>query len=497
MQISELRDIIESSSDEEDYSDSIPDPGILPDGALIGDHDYAWSLDAFRLQYSQPARIEALWKVYLENVAPLIAIIHKGSMAQIVQNACSSVELTSSDEVLLFSVYFAAIVSMKPHVCPSVLGVDHDTAMEDCKKAVSQGLRRANFIKCQHLSTLQAAVLFLLCCRVGGDTRLVWAESAIVIRVAQAQGVHRDGSHFGLPPFETEIRRRLWWHICLLDMLSSRDQGVDTQIRPEIFDTQFPTNVDDQYLLLNMTQHPEPNIGFTNMTVCIMFSEIMIKILWSRDPGQSSDKSTYEKESLITEIGQGLHEKYLNHFDLDIPIQWVFATIIRLQLSQLWLSVHFQSGEGSQDFQHDDRVFEMAVEVLQFAYLLQTNEATAQWSWLCKSYKEWHVVAFILSELCIRPLSPETDHAWDVVTKMYTLWQSNHPRSDALLERPLDRLMKRTTTSRSARQGGQTRLFDEAAMSGVPSFGVGDAGFDLNEVPDLFMGLEWLSGPLF
>jgi hypothetical protein len=35
-------------------------------------------------------------------------------------------------------------------------------------------------------------------------------------------------------------------------------------------------------------------------------------------------------------------------------------------------------------------------------------EGTPQWSWLCTSFKEWHVVAFILSELCLRPLSPET-----------------------------------------------------------------------------------------
>lgn len=100
-------------------------------------------------------------------------------------------------------------------------------AIQDYKTAVSQSHRRANLIKCQSLSALQAA-LYLLCCRVGGDLCLVWVESAVVIRVAQAQGVHRDGSNFGLSPFGTEIRRRLWWHIRVLGMLSSRDQGADT-----------------------------------------------------------------------------------------------------------------------------------------------------------------------------------------------------------------------------------------------------------------------------
>jgi hypothetical protein len=99
-------------------------------------------------------RIETLWKLYQENVAPLISIIHRDTIAQIVQNASAGVDMTPSDEVLLFSVYYAAVASMRAHLCHSILGVDHDTAIQDCKRAVSQGLRRANFIKCQNISVL-------------------------------------------------------------------------------------------------------------------------------------------------------------------------------------------------------------------------------------------------------------------------------------------------------------------------------------------------------
>ncbi|KAJ6051973.1 uncharacterized protein N7446_006612 [Penicillium canescens] len=93
----------------------------------------------------------------------------------------------------------------------------------------------------------------------------------------------------------------------------------------------------------------------------------------------------------------------------------------------------------------------MAVEIVQFAYLLQTNEATSQWSWLCQSYKEWYV-AFILSELCFHPLNPDTDHAWDIVSKMYELWQRGIPHTDAVLHKPLDRLMQRTAASRETKK---------------------------------------------
>ncbi|OQE41352.1 hypothetical protein PENCOP_c005G01817 [Penicillium coprophilum] len=417
-------------------------------------------------------------------------------MARIVQDACAGIELTPSNEVLLFSVCYAAVASMKAHSCPWILDSDHDTAIQDCKQAVSHGLRRANFIKSQSLPALQAAVLFLLCHRVGGDTRLVWAETAVVIRVAQAHGVHRDGQNFALPPFETEMRRRLWWHICLLDMLSSGDQGVDTQIRPEMFDTRFPSNVDDDDIGLHLTDQPSPKTGFTTTTICIMNCQVMKEILWPCQGGYS-DMSTQDREDFVTVLGKSIHAQYIDHFNLDIPIHWTVATIVRLQLSKAWLATHFQSRDlDVKVFRHDDRVFEVAIELVQFSYLLQTNEGTSQWSWLCKSYKEWHVVAFILSELCLRPLSPETDHAWDVVTKMYGLWQQDM-RTDALLRRPLDRLMARTASLRAARQGRNIQTsYSGEALSGA-SFGMDDGDSNWLEVPELFSGLDWLAGSLF
>ncbi|KAF3013342.1 hypothetical protein E8E15_001854 [Penicillium rubens] len=491
--ISELRDIIESPSDDEPYSlDATYNPTILVEGGILGDHDFTWSLDYFRLHYFQPARMDALWRTYQENVAPLIVILHQATMARIVQDACAGSDLSPSDEALLFSVCYAAVASMKAHICPSVLDVDRDTAIQDCRRAVSQGLRRANFISSQSLSALQAAVLFLLCYRVGGDTRLVWAESAVVIRVAQAQGVHRDGRNFALPPFETEMRRRLWWHICMLDMLSSGDQGVDTQIRPEMFDTQFPSNIDDDDIALCMTDWPLPKTGFTNITICIMTCQIMTGILWPRQCGYS-DMSTHDRENLVTALGKRLHEQYIDHFNLDIPIHWVVATVVRLQLSKAWLATQFQSGASDvKSFRHDDRVFETALELAQFSYLLHTNEGTPQWSWLCTSFKEWHVVAFILSELCLRPLSPETDHAWDVVTKIYSSWQHDMPRTDAMLQKPLDRLMARTAASRASRQeqDGQAPFSQEALSDEFLGLGDTDSGL-------LFSGLDWLSGSLF
>ncbi|KAF5857009.1 hypothetical protein ETB97_006436 [Aspergillus alliaceus] len=372
-QVEELQDLVESSSDEDSYPSNInAGPFGLPQSGLFGIYSPNWSFGTFRRHYLQPTQVEALWRIYQDNVAPLVAILYKPTLAQIVQNATSGVTLDYPSEAPLLSVCFAAVASVKPEQCPSLLGQDYNTAFHDYKFAF--------------ICFLQAAVLFLLCFRVGGDTRLTWAASAVVIRVAQGQGVHRDGQKFGLSPFDTEIRRRLWWHICILDMLSSEDQGIDTQIQLGTFDTQLPTNVDGNELTPDITELPPGKPGFTDITICIIMGETFTNLYWPRRSlSKVSEMSSSDRENHVKIVGERIHQKYIDHFDLDIPIHWVSAMIARLHLSKEWLAVHFQTSSGGlrdPELIHDDIVFYTAVELVKFAYLLQINEDMTRWSCL-------------------------------------------------------------------------------------------------------------------
>jgi hypothetical protein len=116
---------------------------------------------------------------------------------------------------------------------------------------------------------------------------------------------------------------------------------------------------------------------------------------------------------------------YLQTFNLDIPIQWLTAVIVRITLSKAWLIHRLSNSAAHQDPSSaatNDEIFTMAVEIVKFAILMGHNETTTQWAWLCDSYKQRHVVAFILSESCVRHITPETDYAWGVVTQLYDQW---------------------------------------------------------------------------
>jgi hypothetical protein len=207
-----------------------PGPFGLPLGGFFGQNNHSWSKDAlprFRQQLLQPQQIEILWLIYQRNVAPLIAILHIPTTAQLIQDVSNGLSIDPARQAPLLSVTFAAVVSMDPAQCQLELGLEYHSAMRNYESAVHQALGRANLLRSEEIATLQAAVLYLLCARVDGNTRIVWAETAVVICLAEAQGIHRDGRNSRLSPFETEIRRRLWWHICILDLLCSEDQAVE------------------------------------------------------------------------------------------------------------------------------------------------------------------------------------------------------------------------------------------------------------------------------
>jgi hypothetical protein len=66
--------------------------------------------------------------------------------------------------------------------------------------------------------------------------------------MAQALGVHRDGSNFDLKPVEIETRRRVWAQLCILDIRCSEQLGREPSITIDSYDTMLPLSIDDRDL---------------------------------------------------------------------------------------------------------------------------------------------------------------------------------------------------------------------------------------------------------
>ena len=56
---------------------------------------------------------------------------------------------------------------------------------------------------------------------------------SLALRVAQTMGLHRDPAQFGIPPYEAETRRRVWWHIVHMDGVVAMSSGLPPQVSDE------------------------------------------------------------------------------------------------------------------------------------------------------------------------------------------------------------------------------------------------------------------------
>ena len=394
------------------------------------------------------------------NVAPVVMIFHKPTLHRLIYKATTNTSyIDRASETVVFAVYFAAVTSMSPEQCAVELGQDHSTLLQQYRFATQQALARAGFLQTRSQTVLQAAVLFLTCLRRPGDAEFVWTMTAAVYRLAQGLGLHRDGTHFDLTPFEIELRRRLWWSIYLLDSQSSELHAIGTLITESCYDTKLPLNINDSDLSPESTILEE-RIEFTEMTFCLIRCEMTV--LYRRSflnahpmPSKSEGHTAHLLDQRLRQLEQihtHLQDRYLQYCDISIPAQWVTATVIRLALARSWLIAHLSQGtmtvqmplmEISPDNAKRDQLFLTAIEVVEFAYLLETDPRTTRWAWLFERYPQWHAVVFVLTELCGREQSVETERAWAVLQKAIERWTGREFQKGGITLRMVYHLMEK------------------------------------------------------
>ncbi|KAJ5142791.1 uncharacterized protein N7515_001578 [Penicillium bovifimosum] len=460
-EIEELQDILDHSSSEEDNADS-------PESAQSGSHDGflfgMYSLSRSLREFHPPTpKVSLLWEIYRENVAPLITIVHRPTARNLFVEAAQRPDsLDKNSEALVFSMYLSCIISLKPDDCLLHFGEDRASAVKRYRFATEQALARAGLLNTQSLVLLQAAVLFLVCVRREDDSKFVWSMTSVVLRLSQSLGLHRDGTNFALKPFETEMRRRLWWHISLLDVRSSEDHGTDPLINENMYDTRLPLNVNDDDLSPDMVEPPKEREGCTDNTFCLIRCEITSALRRAnyvcpnaqfRSPNSLPPVELGER--MIKVISDRCEERYIRHCDMNVPIQWCAATVGRLILAKLWLMIHHPMARkdgGNVTQETRESLFLTAIEVLEFGRLVENDPKTAKWGWLCRTNMQWHGVAFVLSEICVRPMCPVTDRAWNAVSSTYNEWARQATHKKGMLWRPLAALMKRAAATRAKQQ---------------------------------------------
>lgn len=479
-----MRDILDGSSSEQeddhdhdqdqDQEKGTPTSLVSQNSRDLFIFSPSTTAQALQALYPSSANLLTLFDVFLENVDPVVRIFHRPTLrttiAEVLPNLNSS--LDRHTEVVMFSISYAALTSLNETDCQRLFQEEQRVLLPRYRHAVEQALARARFLDSQNLAVLAALVLFLLCVRRHDNSRFVSSLLGVVIRNAQAMGLHRDGTYFKLSPYETEMRRRLWWHICVLDIRASEDHGCDPSIYEQSYDTQFPLNINDEDISPNDTQIPPERPAGSDMTFCLLRFEVSVAIRKLNYPAaigsQESALSAAEKRSMVEGVEKHFYNKYIDRCDITKPFDWVSATWAQLMLAKMWLAVsnprQIPEGNGGSITEQSPRQsttvpldlrslsFQKSVEVLELSDLLETGHRATRWRWLFLTHVQWHAVVFVLAYLCLRPNDDLAGRAWRVVDRVYERWPSDNGAKKGMLWKPIRRLIDRAQQIRAAKE---------------------------------------------
>ncbi|KAH6981668.1 fungal-specific transcription factor domain-containing protein [Ilyonectria sp. MPI-CAGE-AT-0026] len=201
-----------------------------------------------------PSQIHYLWQVFLDRVHPLTKVMHAPTVQPyLVDAVCSTGSLPKGMQALIFSIFSLATLSLSEDESWTILGSSQEHAFQRFSAGLRAALQRARYLELPNLTLLQALTLYLISLQGRYGSRKPWILNTVCVRMAQKMGLHRDGELLGLSPFETEMRRRVWWQTVRLDLKSKRAWGLSPSTLPVTTDCKIPTDIDDEDLVPDAT----------------------------------------------------------------------------------------------------------------------------------------------------------------------------------------------------------------------------------------------------
>ena len=380
-----------------------------------------------------PEQVFTLWQIFLDNVNPLSKIVHVPSLQPMVIEASSHLDtLPKNFEALIFSIYSMAVLSIPGEDCEAMLGEPKPVLLNRYRTGTKRALARAKFLGTSDFMVLQAFVLHLLCMRDAYDSRTLWTLTGVGNRIAEMMGIHRDGTNLGLGPFETEMRRRIWWQLVFLEFRTAELSGSQHTGSIGTWDVQVPLNVDDSDLYPGMKQLAVKDRG-TEMIFCLTRYELgqfwKTKLLTKNPQGDFGklwhnfrQGSTEEKEKGIEELEQMLHQKFLRFCDPSIPIDHLAMLVVRAATSGMRLMArHPRRYAKEEDVPDTERqlLWSLTMKMMEIDNMLHSSKVMKRFTWHSDQYFQWQALIYILTELRRLPLHERADSGWQMVNDVY------------------------------------------------------------------------------
>ncbi|KAL8801381.1 MAG: hypothetical protein Q9182_004495 [Xanthomendoza sp. 2 TL-2023] len=425
-----------------DPEDALEDTSDDTSDLEASDDDFGFVLNRqpksnTRSLHPPPERILQLWQIFIENVDPLTKIVHVPTLRPAMQKAVSDIgAIPRGFEVLMFAIYGAAVMSMNDDDCKQRLGEPRKTLLSRYISATKAALSRAKFMGTISLVVLQALVIHLLSVRDIYEPRAIWSLTGVAVRIAQSMGLDRDGTLLGLPPFEAEMRRRIWWLLKGHDFRTAELCGLakfrDLDMSAE--NTKGPTNVNDDQLYPGMPSLPAESNTLTDVVFIAIRHELTNfaagRIARFRQQGKSSSEfnlralgsNKSEIDEAFRQVEEVLETKYLRYCDPTNPLHLVTMVVARTALNIVRFMTHHPRQWASLEqtpLSERQWIWEISIKLLEQHHMVQSSPQLKQFAWNAAYYLPWHICIHVLDTLRANPLIAEAEKAWQAVRHTY------------------------------------------------------------------------------
>jgi hypothetical protein len=270
----------------------------------------------------------------------------------------------------------------------------------------------------------------------------IWILHGTLIRIAQKMGLHRDGETLGLSPFETEMRRRIWWQIIMQDAKYALLSGLSHSLLPRDWDTKEPKNVNDADLHPAATEPIQDKDGPTEMILLLLMTrmarflldtpgiEPMLllghKDVYKGDVFGGTKDQIAQYRVRASELAQEMTAVVERFGDASAGPLHEMALEMQSEVEKKVLMLVDPNSElhvnRSEVATRSDDAFHIAVSTADHSMEQHTKIRNSGFSWYARLHFQVSIFAYMVGQLCYRKSGVLVEKAWVVVERTYDLY---------------------------------------------------------------------------
>ncbi|TVY83900.1 C6 finger domain transcription factor nscR [Lachnellula suecica] len=391
-----------------------------------------------------------LLEIYFYRVDPVFKVLHSPTLRAMFNSST----LSPAEELLKFAVLYTAVNSLDEEECLQRLSLDKKALSGRLQLATEVLLSKLRLLTTSDMTVLQAFVIYLVGLRTCIGSRSVLVLLATAIRIGQCMGLDIESPHE--TPFKTELKRRVWYAMGILDLQATFDHGSHSAIPFGAYSGALPSNINDEDLSPDSVVPPPERYSFSEMTFCSATCDMMHymrKVMYTPldfDGRPLMEQTWAQRYAIVEESAQALNEKYIKHCDPKNAFQFLTKVVCEGMIVNLRLLIRrpmhrFYTKEPPPNDCFN--LLEITTEILDHTLKKGKNKDFKPWAWF--AWNKWYALAVLLAELCEHTEGTLVDRAWIIAEASFS--RLKDMKLDTILLRSMGELMRKAQSARNSK----------------------------------------------